>query len=112
MPQFENPQIVLDLNQRGFSGLIEESGFGAGSGLLHGISAQHIDAEQGQQLFGEQAIIAGGCGGEVKIRCWVNFGHIQAAIGREAIEQCAGKGAGCVESASAYIVHFVTNFVK
>ena len=94
------------------TGQVVRPGERLSSGRMLGLGAQHIDTKQGQQLFSECAIITGSSSGEIEIWQRVGLRHIEAAIGREAIEQGAGKGAGFAEATGAYIVHFVTKFAK
>ncbi len=103
VPQLEHPQIVFELGQRRLA-VTQECSLGTFRSSLDGLVPEDIDTEQGQQVFGQHAVIAA----QVEIGCRIGFRHVEAAIGRQAIEQRTGKGATFAETACAEIVHSVT----
>ncbi len=104
VPQLQHPQIVVELRQRRLAVAQEGRTRALGCGLDR-VGAQDIDAEQGQQFFRQSTVVGGG---QVEIRCGIGFGHVEAAVGRQSVEQGAGKGAAVAETTGADVVHSVT----
>ncbi len=110
VPQLQQPQVVVELGQRNGAVGAQEGPGGSGAGGFAGRFTD-VDGEIAQQGACQGGVVALGQGAPIASR--IGVGQIEAAVGRQTVEQGVGKGLGARnlvlgEAARTYIVHIVT----